>query len=110
MLHVPALRAGRSYKSLNVHELNDVRTGEPLACVSQVNSGIVARDLRDAEANRNKLAEMSSADLLAICKKAADLFMTGDLPVDPGGSSKWCALARFSLCSPPSSGKALRRG
>jgi acyl-CoA reductase-like NAD-dependent aldehyde dehydrogenase len=83
MLHVPALRAGKPYKSININTLPDVRTGEPVAEVSQVNAGLVARDLGKAEAHRQVMAERSTTELLAICKKAADLFMTAELPVDP---------------------------
>lgn len=84
LLHIPALRAGKPYKSLTFTDLPDVRTGDPVARLTQVNPGLIARDLRDAEAHRHILAGLSSSRLLEICRQAAELFMSADLPVDPG--------------------------
>ena len=43
--HLPALRLGRSYESLEKIEVRDHRSGEIKAVVSQVNGGILKRDL-----------------------------------------------------------------
>ncbi len=43
--HIPALRRGRVYESLDTVEVKDFRTGEVKAVVSQVNAGIVRKDL-----------------------------------------------------------------
>ena len=45
--HLPALRRGRPYASLNQVTVNDCRTGEPLARLSQVNAGIIRKDLAE---------------------------------------------------------------
>ena len=42
--HIPALRLGRTYESLEKIEVKDHRTGEVKALVSTVNGGIVRRD------------------------------------------------------------------
>ena len=45
MLHLPVLRSGVEYESLELDELVGYRGGEPLARVSRVNAGIIRRDL-----------------------------------------------------------------
>lgn len=81
-MHLPILRAGQSYKSLNQVEVRHIATGEPLAQVSQANRGLIAHDLNDVDQHQRALTELSVAELLDICKKAADLFLKSDLPLD----------------------------
>ncbi len=83
MIHVPALRAGQPYRSLDVHELNHISTGEPVALLSQVNAGIVSRDLRNTKQNQQALGAMDSRSLLEMLGRAAELFLNGELLVDP---------------------------
>ena len=45
MAHIPALRRGSNYQSLDKVDVLNHRTGEKLIEVSQVNAGIVRRDL-----------------------------------------------------------------
>lgn len=85
--HLPILRWGRPYRSLSRITLSHVVTGEPIAEVSQANPGLIARDLAQAARAREALAERSTAELLAICRKAAGLFRDGELPLDPEGSA-----------------------
>ena len=82
MIHIPILRAGLSYKSLNLARVSHIQTGEPLAIVSQANRGLIAKDLYQAKENKRALEDLSVSELLAICKRAADLFMEADLPLD----------------------------
>ncbi len=82
MIHIPILRAGRSYKSLSTVQVPHVKTGEPIASVSQANSGLIAKDLHEVGENRRTLEAFSVSDLLAICKEAARLFAESNLPVD----------------------------
>jgi acyl-CoA reductase-like NAD-dependent aldehyde dehydrogenase len=79
MLHVPILRAGRPYRSLEVQTVRDLRTGEPVAEISQANRGLIARDLAGIGEGRRALAGLTSAELLEICGKAALLFSEGEL-------------------------------
>ena len=81
MVHLPLLRRGEPYRSLNIIELPDLRTGETVAEVSQANSGLIVRDLARVAEARAKLEELSVAELIQISVKAADLFLNGDLPV-----------------------------
>lgn len=87
MLHIPLLRAGKPYKSLDVRRLSHVQTGEPVVEVSQVNSGLIAMDLRLAARNREILGKLSIEELLEICKQAAELFLKSDLPIGEDSQS-----------------------
>ena len=87
MIHIPILRAGLSYKSLNVVRVSHIQTGEPLAIVSQANRGLIAKDLSQARENKHALEDLSVSELLAICKKAATLFIESELPLDDASQS-----------------------
>ena len=83
MIHIPILRHGVPYKSLDVIRIPHHRTRETFAEMSQANGGIIRRDLRDetqAEA-RQALAKIPFEQLLEICKRAADHFLNDSLPL-----------------------------
>ncbi len=82
MIHIPILRSGRSYKSLSTILVPHIKTGEPVARVSQANQGLIAKDLHEISENRRALEAFSVSELLAICKEAAQLFAESELPVD----------------------------
>lgn len=82
MLHIPLLRAGKPYKSLNTVQVKDFRTGEPVAELSQANGGLIRKDFHQAGANKAALDALPVHELLTICKNAAALFMEADLPLD----------------------------
>ena len=87
MIHFPVLRWGEPYESLETEQVAHFVTGEPIARVSQANPGIVARDLRQAHRARDALREIPTSELLAMSKRAADLFMNADLPLGEGVQS-----------------------
>ncbi len=87
MIHIPILRAGRSYRSLKTNKVSHIRTGETLVEVSQANRGLIAKDLLDLPLHKQTLSQYSVADLIAICLDAARLFTTADLPLDDGMQS-----------------------
>ena len=82
MIHIPILRAGRSYRSLNTIHVSHIKTGEPLVEVSQANRGLIAKDLVDIALQKEILGQRSVAELISICKEAARLFTTATLPLD----------------------------
>jgi acyl-CoA reductase-like NAD-dependent aldehyde dehydrogenase len=84
MLHVPLLRKGRVYESLDVARVAHHRTGEPFVEISQANSGLIRRDLLDQETGRRALAQVSVAELLEICARAAEHFASDALPLGEG--------------------------
>jgi len=84
MIHFPILRWGEPYKSLEVDKVYHHATGELMAEVSQANAGLIARDMRNAARAREVLREIPCKDLLAMCRKAGDLFMNASLPAGDG--------------------------
>lgn len=84
MLHIPALRLGSPYTSLDKVDVVDHRSGETLVGVSQVNAGIVKRDMPKYANARAALRKLSSETLLEMSKKAGQLFMEGALPLGEG--------------------------
>lgn len=82
--HLPLLRAGRPYRSLTTVTLPDVRTGEPVVEVSQAHAGLVSRELAAMPERRWALAAFSTDELLAIARRAAELFAHGTLPLGEG--------------------------
>jgi acyl-CoA reductase-like NAD-dependent aldehyde dehydrogenase len=79
MIKIPILRHGEPYTSLDVARLPHHRTREPFVEISQANSGLIRRDLRDQKTAREKLAAFSTAELIAICARAAEHFLRDDL-------------------------------
>jgi acyl-CoA reductase-like NAD-dependent aldehyde dehydrogenase len=86
MLHIPALRWGEPYKSLDADKLIRFDTGEPVGEMSKVVGGIVERDIRHAGRARQLLRDIPTAQLFDLSKKAADLYLNGTLEV--GGQAQ----------------------
>jgi acyl-CoA reductase-like NAD-dependent aldehyde dehydrogenase len=81
MLHIPILRQGEPYKSLDVARVPHHETRELFVEISQANNGLIRRDLRDQKAARAKLATLSTAELIDICMRAAEHFLNDSLPL-----------------------------
>ncbi|QDT00482.1 aldehyde dehydrogenase family protein [Adhaeretor mobilis] len=81
MIELPAIRWGVPYESLEVDEVNHFYTGEPVARVHTVGSGIIQRDAKKAKNARRALQALSPAELIAKCKAAGELFESGTLTV-----------------------------
>lgn len=80
MLHVPILRHGAVYRSLDTAPVPDV-TGEARAEVSLANAALIRRDLRKLDAARAALRAIPVAELVARTVAAAEIYLTADLPV-----------------------------
>jgi len=83
MVHIPILRHGVPYKSLDVIRIPHHRTRETFAEMSQANPGIIRRDLREEQQieARTALAALTFEQLLETCARAADYFMNATLPI-----------------------------
>jgi acyl-CoA reductase-like NAD-dependent aldehyde dehydrogenase len=79
--HIPALRRGKPYESLDRIEVKDHRTGEVKSTVSQVNAGIVRKDLQRLAESRAVLRKFTIAQLIEICARAGELFLNASLPL-----------------------------
>jgi hypothetical protein len=83
--HIPVLRLGRVYESLDKINVHDHRTGELKAVVSTINAGIIRNDVRKIATARAALKRLTTADLIQLCGRAGDLFLNGHLPVGDRG-------------------------
>src|SRR5215216_7582763 len=84
MLHIPILRHGIQYKSLDITHVVHHQTREPFVDVSQANAGLIRRDLARQEIARASLQRFSTRELVNICAHAADYFINDALPLgDP---------------------------
>src|SRR5438045_9582599 len=84
MVHIPVLRWGEPYKSLDVDKVVHFNSGEVLAEVSRANGGLVERDMKHAQRARDVLREIPIPELMKMIKKAADLYTKGELPLGDG--------------------------
>jgi len=86
--HLPALRRGKAYESLDTVEVKDFRTGEVKATVSQVNAGIVRKDLARVAEGQAALKKFSVAQLIEICARTGEQFLKGTLPLGDKGHTQ----------------------
>ncbi len=87
MLHIPVLRWGQPYTSLEVDEVVHFADGEPIASVSRANGGLIQRDMRKAARAREALREIPIDDLITRAGKAGELYMDATLPMGDGTQS-----------------------
>ena len=83
MLHLPILRWGVPYRSVNQIVTPHFRTREPFVSMSQANLGLIRRDLLLQGEKRAKLQKIPYADLVAMAGRAAEYFLNDTLPLDP---------------------------
>jgi len=86
-MHLPVLRWGAPYDSLEKDEVVHFSTGEPIASVSRANGGMIQRDMRKAQRARDVLREIPIDDLIARAGKAGELYMNATLPMGDGTQS-----------------------
>jgi acyl-CoA reductase-like NAD-dependent aldehyde dehydrogenase len=83
MLNIPILRHGKPYESVDKIQIVHHATGEPVAEVSMANSGLISRDVHRMD--DSVLEQFTVAELVATCKRAADIFLNGVVTI---GDSK----------------------
>jgi acyl-CoA reductase-like NAD-dependent aldehyde dehydrogenase len=81
MIHIPLLRRGEAYYSLDVTRAPHHATGRPFAEISQANVGLIRRDLLAAEEMRAALIRLPVARLMTMVRDAADVFLEDTLPL-----------------------------
>jgi acyl-CoA reductase-like NAD-dependent aldehyde dehydrogenase len=84
MLHLPVLRWGQPYTSIDVDEVVHFATGEPIAKVSRANGGLIQRDIRKAQRARDVLREIPIDELVTRAGVAGELYMNATLPMGDG--------------------------
>jgi Aldehyde dehydrogenase family len=83
MLHLPILRWGVPYRSVNQVVTPHFRTREPFVSMSQANVGLIRRDLLKQTEARALLQAIRFADLVKMAHEAAAHFLNDTLPLDP---------------------------
>lgn len=81
MVHIPLLRRGVSYRSIDVATIVHHATREPFAEISQANAGLIRRDLLAQDAMRASLLAIPVARLMEMTKQAAHHFVHDTLPL-----------------------------
>lgn len=79
--HIPILRLGTTYRSVNVREIKDLATGATVAEMSVGNAGLLKRDAHKFAQAKAALEAIPCEDLIAMSAKAGELFMTAELPL-----------------------------
>jgi acyl-CoA reductase-like NAD-dependent aldehyde dehydrogenase len=87
MLHLPVLRWGQPYTSMDVDPVVHFATGELIANVSRANGGLIQRDMRKAARAREVLLDFTIDDLIERSGKAGDLYMNATLPMGDGSQT-----------------------
>ncbi|HWE04069.1 MAG TPA: aldehyde dehydrogenase family protein [Tepidisphaeraceae bacterium] len=79
MLHIPILRHGKPYESVDKIEILHHATGDPVAAMSMANSGLISRDVHRMDSS--VLEQFTIKELVAMCKKAAEVFIGGVISI-----------------------------
>ncbi len=87
MLHLPVLRWGAPYTSMDVDDVVHFSSGEPIAQVSRAKGGLIGRDMRKASRARDVLREIPVDDLIERVKRAGELYMSATLPMGDGAQT-----------------------
>src|SRR6478735_6959601 len=87
MLHLPVLRWGAPYASLEKDEVVHFSTGEPIARVSRATGGMIQRDMRKAQRARDVLREIPMDELMTRVAAAGELYSNGTVPMGDGSQT-----------------------
>ncbi len=83
--HIPCLRRGASYESLDQIDITGYATEQTLATVSTVNAGIIRRDLKRINEAKATLQNFSVDQLIDMSSKAGEAFLKETLPLGDKG-------------------------
>jgi hypothetical protein len=86
--HIPVLRLGRPYASLDQLEVLHHRTGQAVARVSSINAGIIRKDLQRISGARAVLRRFTTEQLIQISAQAGHHFLNGTLPLGDQGHTQ----------------------
>jgi acyl-CoA reductase-like NAD-dependent aldehyde dehydrogenase len=81
MIHLPILRQGNPYYSLDIARVPHHQTREVFVEVSQANAGLIRRDLGGQDIAQTTLQRFSTRELVNICSRAAEHFTDDSLPL-----------------------------
>ena len=81
MLHIPLIRRGVPYRSLDVAHARHHATGEAFVEISHANPGLIRRDLLSQGTMRDALLAIPTTRLIEMTRAAAVIFANDTLPV-----------------------------
>ena len=84
VIHLPVLRWGQPYQSLESDEVMHFSSGEQIAKVDRANGGLIQRDMRKAQQARDALTRIPIDDLIENVGRAGEFYMNGTLPMGDG--------------------------
>ena len=87
-LHLPVLRHGAPYLSLDTYAIESCDGGGTLGTVSLANRALIERDLEEWSKPAQELAAYTTAQILERARAVAKIFEEEALPVFPGGPSR----------------------
>lgn len=87
MLHIPLIRRGVPYRSLDVAHARHHATGEPFVEISHANPGLIRRDLLSQATMREALLAIPTAQLIEMTRAAAETFAHDTLPIGDSSQS-----------------------
>jgi acyl-CoA reductase-like NAD-dependent aldehyde dehydrogenase len=79
--HIPILRLGETYRSVNTRPIKDLGTGETVAEMSVGNAGLLRRDASKFAQAKAALDAIPCRDLMKMSGEAGRLFMKATLPL-----------------------------
>lgn len=97
--HIPILRMGESYRSLDTRDVVALGNGEAVATLSIGNAGLVRRDAGRMREAREALSGFSCEALIGLCAKAGELFLNETLPLGETTQSPEDYVDQLSLTS-----------
>ncbi len=86
--HIPILRHGRPYQSLDALELKSAGTDTSVAVISQANAGLIRKDIRNIGDAWSVLRSLSTDELIQISNQAGEIFMHDSLSLGIGGEKQ----------------------
>ncbi|MEM7012101.1 MAG: aldehyde dehydrogenase family protein [Verrucomicrobiota bacterium] len=86
--HIPILRGGQVYQSLDTQTITNVAGDQDAAEISFACADMIKRDLLSIGEGRKALANYKCKDLVAMCKNAAQIFLNDTLPVGVSGDTQ----------------------
>lgn len=87
MVHIPLIRRGVAYRSIDVATIVHHATRQPFAEVSQANAGLIRRDLLAQDVMRAALLAIPVARLMEMTRQAAQHFVHDTLPLGDTGQT-----------------------
>src|SRR5205809_2767917 len=89
--HLPVLRRGKPYESLDKLEVAAHATGQPLLSISQANAGLIRKDLARIAESRAALKKFTVEQLLEISGRAGEIFLNGQVALGDKGHAQSAA-------------------